>query len=290
MLILASDPGPTRSGFILVRFHDGRFTVVETHWRPFALVSAEDRAWWKARVREAMAATGDRGLVAVEQVLHAYGDTPDGALIDTKDVEASLVTLALEAGAPPEAVKRISAVSWRKDLGIQPPATDDQVAIAVEWMYGAAALAGLDDAAREHAYDALGLAAVAVARMLGRPITMPAAVRQRIYERWQLAKGKNKARKAAKTMAEPVRRVLEQAGAGTLTVADVARLSGMLPPVAIEALKVLSKARGPEAAGARRAMVASGLRKPEPERLQTKPQRARRADASQRGWRGKRGR
>ena len=287
MLILSADPGPSKCGIILARLHDGRFTVVETHWRPFVLTSAEDRAWWKARVREVVAAP-DGGLVAVEQVLHAYGDTPDGALIDTKDVEAALVTLALEAGALLDIVKRISAVSWRKDLGIQPPATDDQVAIAVEWMYGAAALAGLDDAAREHAYDALGLAAVAVARKLGRAIVMPAAVRQRIYELWQLAKGKNKARKAAKQMAEPVRAALEKAGAATLTVADVARLSGMLPPVVIEALKVLSKARGPEAGAARRTMVASGLRKPEPERIQTKPARKRRSEASTRSWRGRR--
>lgn len=287
MRVLAADPGPSKCGVCIVDVtDDGRLHVVEALWRPFALARSEDRAWWSARVREALTAPGS-GLVAVEQVLHAYGDTPDGALIDTKDVEAALVTLAFEAGASGQQVARIPAVSWRADLTIRPPRTDDQVAVAVEWMYGAAALADLDADARCHAYDALGLAAVAVARRLGRRIVVPAAVATRIHELWQTAKARNKARKAEKAAAEPVRRVLAGAGAATVALVDVVRATGLPPDAVIAALKVLSKARGPEAAAARRTMVAAGLRKPDAG-PQTAQARRRRSGAATRGWRQRR--
>jgi hypothetical protein len=284
MLILSADPGPSRCGFAVVRVEDGRFTIVEAIWRPFAMASAPDRDWWKARVREALASGG---IVAVEQVLHAYGDTPDGALIDTKDVESALVTLAYEAGGDEAHVTRISAVSWRKDLGIMPPATDAQVAIAVAWIYTARALEDIDGDARSHAHDALGLAAVAVARKLARRFTMPPDVRSRIFAAHAEAKNANAARKAAKKMAEPVRAALEKAGPVATTVATLAATCGMLPPAVVEALNVLSRARGPQAVAARNALVASGYRKPE-KAPATKQATARRRGAAGRGWRGRR--
>lgn len=149
---------------------------------------------------------------------------------------------------------------------------------------------GLADDAREHAYDALGLAAVAISRALAKVIAMPAQVRERIYRLWQEAKQRGKVRREAKQMAEPVRRVLEQAKGAVMKVDDLSRLSGMMVPMVIEALKVISAARGPQAAAARDCMVASGLRKPEPPRIQTKQQRARRSDAGKRGWRRRGGR
>ena len=284
--MLAADPGPSRCGLVTIDVAaNGRLHVVEATWRPFALHRAEDRTWWMARVRDALVAPGG-GLVAVEQVLHAYGDTPDGALIDTKDVESALVTLAYEAGATDRDVARVTAVSWRGDLGIRPPRTDDQVAVAVEWMYGLPALAGLGDDAREHAYDALGLAAVSVARRLGRRIVVPAAVAARIHELCAVQRAKNKAHKAEKAAAEPVRKVLATAGAATLALVDVLRLTGLPPAAVIAALKVISKARGDEAAGARRTMVAAGLRKPDAT-PQTAQAKKRRSAAGNRGWRGR---
>lgn len=286
MKVLANDPGPTRSAHVTIDVTpDGRLVVEEARWLPFAAHRAEDREAWKARVREVLADPGG-GLIAVEQVLHAYGDTPDGALIDTKDVESALVTLAYEAGATPEQVVRIPAVSWRKDLGIQAPRTDPQVAIVVEWAYSAAALEGLAADAREHVYDALGLAFVAVARRRGRRIQVPAAVAARVYDAWQTAKANNKARKMAKTAAEPVRKLLATAGQGTPALVDLCRVAGMAPAAVTEALKVVSKGRGPEAAAARRVMVAAGMRKPE-KGPQTAQAKQRRSAAAGRGWRRK---
>ncbi len=259
---------------------DGRMVVLEAQWGPWDMRRAADREWWKARVREAIAAPGG-GIVAVEQILHAYGDTPDGALIDTKDAEAALVCLAYEAGAAPDQVLRIPAVSWRKDMGIQPPRTDPQVAIVVEWAYGANALANLDTASREHVYDALGLAVVAVARKMGRRIQIPANVAAAVYAEWQAAKAASKAKKQAKAAAEPVRRVLAAVGSGTMSLADLCRNAGMLPAAVVEALKVLGRGRNPVAAAARRTMVAAGMVKEK--RPQTKQARERRSGAAKRG-------
>lgn len=289
MKVASADPGPSRVGTATIEVTAaGKLLVIEGRHRPWSVESAADRTWWKARCREAFTSCDEGGIVAVEQVLHAYGDTPDGALIDTKDVEAAMVALAYEVrdDVGRGTVVRASAVSWRKDLGIQPPRTDDQVAIVVEWAYGKAALDHLDDKAREHVYDALGLAVVAVARTKRTRVTVPAHVAAAVYKAWQEAKANNKARKARKTAAEPVRKVIAAAGGAAVLIADIMRATGMSPDAVLAALKVISAARAPEAAQARAALVAAGVRKAD-KRPQTAPAKKRRSEAARRGkgWR-----
>lgn len=296
MKLLSSDCGPSRSAFATVAVNNGALAIEYASWHSWALSAASDREWWKARCREVFAADGG-GIVTVEQVLHAYGDTPDGALIDTKDVESALVTLAHEVldeivNEHQRAkchIVRIPAVSWRKDLGIQPPRTDDQVAIAVEWIYGAHQLSMVVDDAREHIYDALGLAAVARLRQLGKPLAMPVDVRARIYQAWKDAKAANAARKAAKKAAEPVRLVLERMGGVAPTLPALCGYAGMQQPAVVEALLVISKARSAEAAAARAVLTAAGLRKATKadKKPQTAPAKKRRGAAAKRGWRKK---
>ena len=284
---LAFDPGTTLTGFANVSSVDGRLVCLEAGHRQMLSDCVTDQQWLTSHARD-ISKTG--GFIAVEQILKTYvhgpgKSAPDEQLFETKDMEGGIVWISRYVGAE---VMRIPATEWRKDLTIMPPRTDPQVASVVEWLYGPTIRDRFPDAiARGHAYDALGLAAVAIARKLKQRIVLPPDVAQRVWEGREEARAAGKRKKQAMALVPAVVAALARTSAGKVpTMAELATSCLRLPgdEIVTWALQAVARARGPMRDRAKLTLAASGLTSQDAsKRIPSRGQRARRSDAAKRG-------
>ncbi len=290
---LAFDPGTTLTGFANVASVGGRLTVLEAGHKHLLSDCPEDQQWLVAHVHEVI---NEDGFIAVEQILKTYlhgpgKSAPDEQLFETKDMEGGIVWLSRYLGAE---VTRIPATSWRSDLGINPPRSDPQVAIVVEWLYGVSIRDRFPDAiARGHAYDALGLAAVAIARRLKIKIVLPAMVAKAVWECREEAKAAGRRKKQAMALVPLVVATLARTSAEKVppSLAQLANGCQRLPgdETVLWALQATARAHGPMRDRARLTLAALGLTSQDPnKRIPSHGQRTRRSEAAQRGAETKR--
>lgn len=161
---LALDPGSTYCGWALVEW-----TPSETEPWSFTLrMGAHDDNMGRVAAQIERAAILKR-IVALEEVTgQVYSGRSASALFESCKMEGQLVGAALLHGAT---LQRIPARDWRGDLCRSPGASDAQVRLVVEGLCPIRPT--LNARAREHVYDAAGLAIVALAREMKRPIRLP---------------------------------------------------------------------------------------------------------------------
>lgn len=242
----AFDAGTTFAGYAVVEVRAGRLHCLEGGHKHLLSDHPDDLVWLTSQVHDVMDEPG--GFIAAEQIIKIYVHgpgmkVPDEQLIETKDQEGGIVWIARLLGAD---VTRIPAVEWRAALGIRPPRNDAQVAVVVEYLYGRAIRDRFENATtRGHAYDALGLCAVALFRRLGVPIQMPRSVLDRLEAVRAEALAAGKAKKAALKLVPAITVAL-----GALLVADasalgtMARAAGLLQAddTVVAALRIIARA------------------------------------------------
>jgi hypothetical protein len=259
---LAIDAGTELAGYADVIVRNGRLLVVEAGHRHLLSDTVADLQWLAAHVRDVH---GTGGFLAAEQVLTSYAHhvkfkSPDEHLFLTKDMEGGVVWLARFLGAT---VVRIPAVQWRADLGIHPPLPDAQVKLVVEHLYGASVADLFHNAeARGHAYDALGLAAVALARQKQYRLVLPGMVLADLDKIRKGAAADRKAIKAAKKLVDPITRFLAAIPI-TPTLLAISNACGRLivDDTVTLALRIVARSKSPIAPRATAALVAGGLMK-----------------------------
>lgn len=290
---LAFDPGTTLTGFANVASINGRLTVLEAGHRHMLSDCPEDRQWLLSHVGEVV---NEGGFIAVEQILKTYlhgpgKSAPDEQLFETKDMEGGIVWISRNIDAE---VVRIPATSWRSDLGINPPRSDPQVAVVVEWLYEPGIYDRFTDAiARGHAYNALGLAAVAIARRLKVKIVLPATVAKAVWECREEAKAANKRKKQAMALVPMVVATLARSSAEKAppSLDSLAHGCQRLPgdETVLWALQATARAHGPMRDRARLTLTALGLTSQDKDkRIPSRGQRARKSESAQRGVETKR--
>lgn len=261
---LAFDSGTTFAGFSNILAKDGCLYVLEAGHRHLQSDCVEDLQWLACHVRNVVS---EGGFVAAEQILTAYGHhakfkSADEQLFEAKDQEGGIVWLSrfLEAE-----VVRIPAVKWREELGISPPRTDSQVAVVVEYLYGADVRGRFPDAeTRGHAYDSLGLAAVAVARKLNNKIVMPAHVIHTLGSLRAEAKAAHKVTKKAKALTPALARFLGGwTGSAPPSMQAVAMACQVLmaDEIVTQAVQIVARSKSPIAPRAKAVLVEAGLTK-----------------------------
>lgn len=161
---LGIDPGPTKTAASWMRLDDEGHLHIEIggHYEN------ESPDLRRLIQRAAM----ERAPIGIEQIVgFAYEAKRVAALVETARWEGRFAQLAIGFGA---SVGPIEARSWRGLLCGSPTASDKQVRIAIEGLvktipHGPAA-------AREHLYDATGVAIATLSKALGRAVSVPARV------------------------------------------------------------------------------------------------------------------
>jgi hypothetical protein len=203
----AVDPGPTRSGAALVDLRDDGWLEfvwgghVENHG---AELHQQMRA--AARAGAVIAIEHLRGFAyeakRVAQLLEtAQAEGEIRGRADQNWIEASAdiaeVRALIAAGElrPPQSIE---AVDWRGELCRSKTASDEQIRIVVEGL--CKVRPALKHDARPHAYDAAGLAIVALARANGRRIELPASVSSALALQQIQEKADRETKKRAKAL------------------------------------------------------------------------------------------
>jgi hypothetical protein len=277
----AFDAGTTFCGYAVVEARAGRLYCLEGGHKHMLSDHPADMTWLVSQVKDSMSVPG--GFIAAEQIVKVYVHgpgmkVPDEQLLETKDQEGGIVWISRYLGAN---VVRIPAVEWRGALSIRPPRCDPQVALVVEWLYGPSIRERFTNAdARGHAYDALGLAAVALSRRLGAAIRIPGELLLKLEAGRQVAKAASKAKKLAQELVPAL-----SAAVGMLVTADAQALGklalavGRLPgdDTVLWALRAIarSKAAAPLRQRAQQVLFAAGLGKDPDARAQSRGQRER---------------
>lgn len=198
--IIAFDPGCTRCGFARIVLHrdhlGGRFTYDRGGHREL------DRGWLHAELQQLR---DEGGVFALEVLIGGrFKGRMTASLNETAQMQGRILGIAEGAGLsmPPHdqplpmveqrgvwvllipagdgMVKRnkvpVKINGWRGELCHTSQPSNKQIAVVVERIIDG--IPHLHHLAREHAYDALGLAFVAAHRHLGLPVRLPLPVEQ----------------------------------------------------------------------------------------------------------------
>ena len=201
MIVFSVDAGPTRWGCASVRNEDGRLVLVEGIHRVIDRSVAADIEWLRARVGEVLESSG---VVLAEEICgYAFQAARVAALVETARSEGVLEGISKAMGARH---KYISAKEVRGALCHNPTASDAEVAVVVEWLYGSSVRTLMRADARPHIYDALLLAAYGISKELGTPIKLSPNVEVALCQ----ARTEEKAARVAKRLRKKERLPVER--------------------------------------------------------------------------------
>lgn len=193
--VLALDPGATRTGAAYVEldalgwFHIRFGGHVENG-------GSQLDGWL-------LAACSAGAAVAIEEIVgEVYKGRTGAHLMEASKAEGAQVAAAQRYRC--KNLLRIPARDWRAELCHSKGASDAQIRIAVEGSCKTIPLISAE--AREHVYDAAGLAMVALARITGRTLRLLPAVEAAIH----LQREKEMAKRAERAAAPKEKRTLSR--------------------------------------------------------------------------------